>query len=53
MEFWVDSIEENLNRVTAIEDNGVFDLFVTHEMTIPKTVWRGENLMQAVMVILF
>lgn len=39
--FGLDSINENLNRITAIEDDGIWDLFVTHEMTIPKTVWKG------------
>lgn len=39
--FGLDSINENLDRITAIEDDGIWDLFVTHEMTIPKTVWKG------------
>ena len=39
--FGLDTIKENLDRVTIIEDEGVFDLFVTHEMTVPKTVWKG------------
>lgn len=39
--FGLDSINDNLDRVTIIEDDGILDLFVTHEMTIPKTVWKG------------
>lgn len=39
--FGLDSINDNLDRVTMIEDDGILDLFVTHEMTIPKTVWKG------------
>ena len=39
--FGLDSIRENLNRITIIDDDGTLDLFLTHEMTIPKTVWKG------------
>jgi adenine-specific DNA-methyltransferase len=39
--FGLDTIRDNLDRVTIIEDEGVYDLFVTHEMTVPKTVWKG------------
>lgn len=39
--FGLDSIRDNLDRITIIEDEGVFDLFLTHEMTVPKTVWKG------------
>lgn len=39
--FGLDTIRDNLDRITVIEDEGVFDLFVTHEMTVPKTVWKG------------
>ena len=39
--FGLDSIRDNLDRITVIEKNGVFDLFVTHEMNVPKTVWSG------------
>ena len=39
--FGLDTIESNLNRIAVIEDNGIFDLFVTHELTVPKTVWTG------------
>lgn len=39
--FGLDTIRDNLDRITIIEDDGVFDLFLTHEMTIPKTVWKG------------
>lgn len=39
--FGLDSIRDNLDRITIIEDEGIFDLFLTHEMTVPKTVWKG------------
>ncbi len=39
--FGLDTIRDNLDRITIIEDEGVYDLFVTHEMTVPKTVWKG------------
>jgi len=39
--FGLDSINSNLDRIMVIEANGVFDLFVTHEQTVPKTVWTG------------
>ena len=40
--FGLDAIRENLDRIAVLkDDNGVFDLFVTHEMTVPKTVWKG------------
>jgi len=41
--FGLDSIKDNLDRITVIEQDGVFDLFVTHEMTVPKTVWSGGD----------
>jgi adenine-specific DNA-methyltransferase len=41
--FGLDSIKENLDRITVIEQDGVFDLFVTHEMSVPKTVWSGGD----------
>nr|WP_255723512.1 site-specific DNA-methyltransferase [Sporosarcina sp. ACRSL] len=39
--FGLDSIEGNLDRITIIEDNGIYDLFLTHELSVPKTVWSG------------
>lgn len=39
--FGLDSIEKNLDRITVIEVDGFHDLFVTHEQTVPKTVWTG------------
>ncbi|WP_415257844.1 DNA methyltransferase [Thauera phenylacetica] len=39
--FGLDSIGENLNRVSIQEVDGTLDLFVTHENTVPKTVWSG------------
>ncbi len=39
--FGLDSINSNLDRIMIIEANGFFDLFVSHEQTVPKTVWSG------------
>lgn len=39
--FGLDTIRDNLDRITIIEDEGIYDLFLTHEMTVPKTVWKG------------
>lgn len=39
--FGLDSIDGNLERVTIQEVDNTFDLFVTHELTVPKTVWSG------------
>ena len=39
--FGLDSINDNLDRIVVIKKDGIFDLFVSHEMTVPKTVWRG------------
>jgi adenine-specific DNA-methyltransferase len=41
--FGLDSIRENLERITIIEEGGVLDLFVTHEMNVPKTMWNGGD----------
>jgi adenine-specific DNA-methyltransferase len=41
--FGLDSIKENLWRVTCIDVEGVIDLFLTHELTVPKTVWTGGD----------
>jgi len=39
--FGLDSIRENLQRITIQEVDGTLDLFLTHELTVPKTVWSG------------
>lgn len=39
--FGLDSIHENLERVTIQEVDETLDLFITHEKTVPKTVWKG------------
>lgn len=39
--FGLDSIKDNLERITVIEQDGILDLFVTHEMNVPKTMWNG------------
>lgn len=39
--FGLYSIEYNINRITIIEVDGTLDLFLTHEITVPKTVWSG------------
>ena len=41
--FGLDSIRENLDRIKVIEVDGEYDLFVTHELTVPKTVWSGGD----------
>jgi adenine-specific DNA-methyltransferase len=41
--FGLDSIQQNLDRVAAIEESGAIDLFVTYELTVPKTVWTGGD----------
>lgn len=39
--FGLDSIEENFSRITIQDVDGSKDLFLTHEVTVPKTVWYG------------
>ena len=39
--FGLDSIHENLQRVTIQEVDNTLDLFLTHELTVHKTVWNG------------
>lgn len=39
--FGLDSITSNLDRVAVLNVDGQLDLFVTHEQTVPKTVWTG------------
>jgi len=41
--FGLDSIEGNLDRVTIQEADDTLDLFLTHELTVPKTVWSGGD----------
>lgn len=42
--FSLDTINNELGRITAIESDGVIDLFVTQEDTTPKTVWTESEL---------
>ncbi len=39
--FGLDSINENIERVVVLEVDESLDLFLTHERTVPKTVWSG------------
>lgn len=39
--FGLDSIGDNLGRIVALERDGEWDLFLSHELTVPKTVWSG------------
>ena len=39
--FGLDSIRQNLDRIAALKAGDDWDLFVTHEQTVPKTVWSG------------
>lgn len=39
--FGLDSITNHLDRIAVMEVDGTLDLFVTHELTVPKTVWWG------------
>lgn len=39
--FGLDSIRQNLDRIAALKVGYDWDLFVTHEQTVPKTVWSG------------
>lgn len=41
--FGLDSIKDNLDRITAIDKDSELDLFLTHEKTVPKTVWSGGD----------
>lgn len=51
--FGLESIQENLHRVTVRKVDGMLDLFLTHELTVPKTVWSGGILMREIMEIRF
>ena len=40
--FGLDTIHDNIDRITIQKsDDGLYDLFLTHELTVPKTVWSG------------
>jgi len=39
--FGLDSIGQNLDRITIQKVDNSYDLFLTHEVTVPKTVWTG------------
>ena len=41
--FGLDTIEDNLDRIIILEVDGTLDLFVTHELSVPKTVWIGGD----------
>jgi adenine-specific DNA-methyltransferase len=41
--FGLDTINKNLDRVIIQEVDGILDLFVTHELSVPKTVWTGGD----------
>ncbi len=40
--FSLDSIHENLSRIIVLEDGDGIDLFVSAELTVPKTVWADS-----------
>jgi len=39
--FGLDSIYSNIDRIAVINTENGLDLFLTHELTVPKTVWTG------------
>ena len=41
--FSLNTIHQNLDRVLVLEDQGEFDLFVSSELTVPKTVWSESK----------
>lgn len=41
--FGLDSIHKNLDRITILDTDQGLDLFLTHEETVPKTVWSGGD----------
>lgn len=41
--FGLDSIKENLWRVICLLNDEELDLFLTHELTVPKTIWSGGD----------
>ena len=41
--FGLDSIEDHLDRIVAIKDeNGIVDIFLDEESSVPKTVWTDK-----------
>ena len=41
--FGLDSIHSNLERIKILKTSNKLDLFLTHEETVPKTVWYGGD----------
>lgn len=41
--FGLDTINDELDRIIAIEKNGEIDLFITEEDSVYKTVWTGSE----------
>lgn len=40
--FGLDSVRDNLDRIAVMADErGEYDLYLTRELTVPKTVWKG------------
>ena len=39
--FGRESVGDNFDRIVVQDVDGVLDLFVTHELSVPKTVWKG------------
>lgn len=39
--FGLESIRQNISRIGIKKVNEEWDLFLTHELTVPKTVWTG------------
>lgn len=39
--FGLDTIDQNLDRILVLNIDGKLDLFVSHELSVPKTVWTG------------
>ena len=41
--FSLNTIHDNLGRIQVLENEGEFDLFVSSELTVPKTVWTESR----------
>jgi len=41
--FGLDTVADNLDRITVQAVDGTLDLFLTHELTVPKTIWTGGD----------
>jgi len=41
--FGLDKIEEEFDRIKPIKKNGLIDLYITDEITVPKTVWTDPE----------